>query len=298
MATKSKVTSTSNLNADESGSPVPVPVPAQNGQTVDDMPVRPRRKLSLAAKLAKIGKTGDTILKLRSEGAKLEIRIGSLLNELEPLWIGEDGKPGTLPIVVTDIDGSDITADLTFNEYAQRKLRLNYSSTRQYMQAGRFATDHPAAVQAGKVPSKEVGVMLESASVRKPEALAAILSELPVGVSIDTAAAVIERHAPKPVKTPKVQDTSKIQTALEASARDDFWKLLDVTVVGMEAAQIVAVQDALAEVAAMTTDPSIGKSSAVFTLALSQLSGEWNRKREAAEAKKAEQAERRAKRTR
>lgn len=296
MATKTKTpTATSNLNADQSGEPIPVPVPASDGKTVDEMATKPSRRLSVAAKVAKVGKLATEIMRDRGREAKIQLQIAAKLLTAEPLFIGEDGKPGTLPIPGTGIDGEPIVSDLSFYDWTEQACRLNYSSTRQYLQAARFGAAHPGA--AAKVESVKAAAVMEAAATRKPEAVQAILADLPEGATIAAVEAAVAKHAPKVSKPKKVQDTSKVQTALEAAARDEYWKHLSQATSGMEAAQIVAVQDLCAEVAKMATDPSIGKGSAVFTLAISQLSGEWNRQREEAAARRADQAAKQAKRT-
>lgn len=278
---------TANIGPDPDGSMPAVVAAAPQGVTVDEMTDAPRRRLTVKQRVSKVGTIAATVLKLRASEVKLQIRIGHELATAEPLFVDDDGKPGVLPITVQDIDGGDIVADLSFNEWAERKLKLNYSSMRQYVQAGRFADAHPSAVEAGKVGSILAGALLEGASVRKPEAVAAILADLAPGATIDTVKATIEKHAPKPVKPIKVQDTSKVQTDLELKARDKVWPLLSLTCAGMDAAVIVALQDYAVAIATMATDPDIGKGRAVFASALGQLHREWNAQREAAAEKKA-----------
>lgn len=278
MATKSKVTATSNLNSDESGAPLPVPVPAQNGQTVDEQTSRPKRRMSVAQKVQKVGKLAATILADRGKEARIQLQIAASLLTAEPLFVGDDGKPGTLPIPATGLQGESIVSDLTFYEWTDTVCRLNYQSTRQYLQAARMAEQHPDA--ATKVESIKGLAVLEGAANRKPEAVAAILADLAPGATIAAVETAVQAHAPKPVKPVKVQDTSKIQTALELAARDQVWKLLSLTTGGMDAAVIIALQDYAQSIAVLAADPNVGKGSAVFSLALGQLHREWNEQRE------------------
>lgn len=292
------VTTTSNLHADESGQPVPVQPDAPKGKTVDQDAVKPVRRASVPSRVKRLAGIASHILTNRGKEAKIQLQIAADLLLAEPMFVGEDGKPGTLPIPATGIDGQPIVSDLSFYDWCETVCRLNYSSVRQYLQAARFAKAHPAAaVQAESIKSLAV---LEAASVRKPEAVKLILADLPAeGATIAAVETAIAKHAPKTVKKPKTQDTSKIQTALELAARDQYWTLLSQTCNGMEAAQIVAVQDLCTAVATMATDPNVGKGSAVFASALGQLSREWNEQREAAAEKRAAAAEKRtAKRTR
>lgn len=292
---------TENLEAGSDGEPTPVPVPAPQGVTVEEMPVKPARRMSVAQRVAKATGLAAKVLTYRGKEAKIQLQIAAVLLAAEPLFIGDDGKPGTLPFPATGIDGESIVSDLSFYDWSAASCRLNYQSTRQYLQAARFADTSAgaAAVANGKVDGVKHAAVMEAAMVRKPEAVSAILADLSPGATITAVEAAIEKHAPKPVKRAKVQDTSKVQTALELAARDQFWTLLSQSTTGMEAAQIVAVQDLCTAVATMATDPSIGKGSAVFASALGQLSREWNEQREAAaEKREAAAAKRTAKASR
>jgi hypothetical protein len=292
-STKNPRTSTSELNADESGQPVPVPVPASDGKSADEIGATPKRRLSVAQRVAKATALAGKILSYRGKEAKIQLQIAAALLAAEPLFIGEDGKPSTLPFPSKGMSGEDIVSDLTFYDWTDQSCRLNYSSTRQYLQAARFADAHPAAVASGKVDGIKHAAVLEAAEKRNPDAVSAILADLAPGATIATVEAAIEKHAPKAAKAAKKQDTSKVQTALELAARDLYWPLLSQTCSGMEAAQIVAVQDLVAAVAAMATDPSVGKGSAVFALAIGQLSREWNEQQEAAREQRETAAARR-----
>lgn len=297
-ASTAPITPTSNLNASEDGSPVPVPVPAPAGHTVDEDTTAPQKRQTVAQRVRKLGSIATHILANRGKEAKIQLQIAADLLLAEPMFIGEDGKPGTLPIIASGLQGESITSDLTFYDWADQVCRLNYSSVRQYLQAARFAGAHPAAaVQAESIKSL---ALLEAAEKRNPDAVQAILSALPEsGATIAAVESAIEKHAPKVAKTPRVQDTSKVQTALELAARDLYWPLLSQTCSGMEAAQVVAVQDLVSAVCTMATDPNVGKGSAVFALAIGQLSREWNEQQEAAAAKReAAREKREAKRTR
>lgn len=302
MATKTQskpnVTATSNLDAAEDGSPNPIVPDEPNGSTVDEMENRPARRATVGQRVRKLGSIAANILANRGREAKIQLKIAADLATAEPMFVGEDGKPGTLPIVTAGLQGETITSDLSFYDWADTVCRLNYSSVRQYLQAAAFAAAHPAAIESGKVDGIKHAALMQAAEKRNPDAVTAILADLAPGATIASVETAIAAHAPKPDKVKKQQDTSKVQTALELSARDLYWPLLSQTCSGMDAAQIVAVQDLVASVVTMATDPNVGKGSAVFALAIGQLSREWNEQQQAAADKRQAAADKRQARTR
>lgn len=298
-ATKTNpITPTSNLDADEAGNPVPVPVPAPAGKTTDEDTVRPVRRATVSQRVKKLGSIAASILANRGREAKIQLRIAADLATAEPMFIGEDGKPGTLPFGSQGLQGEAVTSELTFYEWVETVCRLNYSSARQYLQAAEFAAAHPAAIESGKVDGIKHAALMQAAEKRNPDAVTAILADLSPGATIASVETAIAAHAPKAAKPKKQQDTSKVQTALELAARDLVWPLLSSTLAGMDPAVIVAVQDYGQAIAAMATDPNVGKGSAVFSLALGQLHREWNEQRQAAEDKREAAAAKRAARQR
>lgn len=284
---------TAEAGLSEAGEVVPVPVPAGKGKTVAEMTPQPKktRKLALPAKLRKLESLAADILSLRTRETKLQLQIGRDLLAAEPLFIGDDGKPGTLPFTVKGLQGEDVISEMTFGDWSERYCKLGYSSVRQYMQAARFAGKHEAVLT--KTQAILPLALLDGVENRSPEKVAPILASLPDGATIDDVKAAITKHAPKKkTAAKKKQDTSKAVTTMAGKLRDIVWPLL----ARLQGEQpMVAMQDYGVEVARIVADPKLGKGSAIVALALQELHAEYNRNAEAAAEKLAEAEARRAK---
>ncbi len=171
--------------------------------------------------------------------------------------------------------------NLSFNDWAQRACKLNYSSTREYIESGRFASDFPAAVAAGKLQSNKAGVLLERARQRKPEAMAAILADIPAGPAATipvVEAAILKHGAEKPEPTaPTERSTSNRTTAMEKALRDSLTAALSRHLGKLDVAIIADAQDCIVEVvAAVLATESAKRNAGLVPQVLANLMAEWN----------------------